>query len=152
VLYLAGWAWRPRAARLISGWTLGSEKCVDDTVSYFRRFAVGDSAGAYSTGVRLSAGDPQCAATRLSAFFRYDIAGSLVYATLWVTVGYLFGDQVSCRSSPGVAPTTRRHPDHAGSRCRHRGLTPVADAGAIPAHRGWCPISCAGRPQQQRGV
>jgi len=76
--------------------TLGSERCVDDTVKYFRR--LGPSAivlGRYSTGVRLFAAILSgCGHLRYRRFLTFDIAGTLVYATLWVTVGYLFGDHV----------------------------------------------------------
>jgi membrane protein DedA with SNARE-associated domain len=97
VLYLAGWRGGPALLAFYCRLTLGSEKCVDDTVSYFRRF--GPSAillGRYSTGVRLFAAILSgCGHIGYGRFLRYDIAGALVYATVWVMVGYLFGDHVS---------------------------------------------------------
>jgi len=97
VLYLVGRRGGPALLAFYCRLTLGSERCVDDTVKYFRRF--GPSAillGRYSTGVRLFAAILSgCGHLGYSRFLRYDIAGSLLYATLWVTVGYLFGDHVS---------------------------------------------------------
>ena len=96
VLYLVG---RRGGAALLAWYcrlTLGSERCVGDTVKYFSRF--GPSAivlGRYSTGVRLFAAILSgCGHLRYRRFLTFDIAGSLVYATLWVTVGYLLGDHV----------------------------------------------------------
>jgi membrane protein DedA with SNARE-associated domain len=97
LLYLAGQRGGSRLLALYCRLTLGSERCVDDTVKYFRRF--GPSAvllGRYSTGVRLFAAILSgCGHLRYSRFLGYDVAGSLVYATLWVMVGHLFGDHVS---------------------------------------------------------
>jgi len=96
LLYLVG----QRGGAALLAWycrlTLGSERCVDDTVKYFRRF--GPSAivlGRYSTGVRLFAAILSgCGHLRYRHFLAFDIAGSLIYATLWVAVGYLLGDHV----------------------------------------------------------
>jgi membrane protein DedA with SNARE-associated domain len=97
LLYLAGQRGGSRLLALYCRLTLGSERCVDDTVKYFRRF--GPSAvllGRYSTGVRLFAAILSgCGHLPYRRFLRYDIAGSLIYATLWVIVGYLLGDHVS---------------------------------------------------------
>ena len=97
VLYLVGQRGGSRLLALYCRLTLGSERCVDDTVRYFRRF--GPSAimlGRYSTGVRLFAAILSgCGHLRYRRFVTFDIAGSLVYATLWVTAGYLLGDHVS---------------------------------------------------------
>jgi len=97
VLYLAGQRGGPRLLTFYCRLALGSERCVDDTVKYFRRF--GPAAillGRYSTGVRLFAAILSgCGHLRYGRFLKYDVAGSLVYATLWVVVGYLFGDHVS---------------------------------------------------------
>ena len=96
-LYLAG---RRGGMTLLAAYcrlTLGSERCVEDTVRYFRRF--GPPAillGRYSTGVRLFAAILSgCGYIRYTRFVVYDIVGSLVYATLWVMVGHAFGEQVS---------------------------------------------------------
>jgi len=97
LLYLAGQRGGTRLLALYCRLTLGSERCVDDTVKHFRRF--GPSAvllGRYSTGVRLFAAILSgCGHLPYRRFLRYDIAGSLVYASLWVIVGYLLGDHVS---------------------------------------------------------
>jgi membrane protein DedA with SNARE-associated domain len=96
-LYLAGRRGGPALLALYCRLTLGSERCVEDTVRRFRRF--GPPAillGRYSTGVRLFASILSgCGYIAYRRFLMYDIAGSLVYATLWVTVGHVFGEQVS---------------------------------------------------------
>src|SRR5258708_6277380 len=126
VLYLVGRRGGPALLAFYCRLTLGSERCVDDTVRYFRRF--GPSAillGRYSTGVRLFAAILSgCGHIGYSRFLRYDIAGSLVYATLWVMVGHLFGDHVSAV----LAWFARR-----------RGVTLIVPAGvvAIVAYRLW---------------
>lgn len=96
VLYLAGWRGGVSLLALYCRLTLGSQRCVEETVKYFRRF--GPSAimlGRYSTGVRLFAailsGSGYIGYTR---FLGYNIVGSLIYATLWVVVGHVFGEQV----------------------------------------------------------
>jgi membrane protein DedA with SNARE-associated domain len=76
--------------------TLGSERCVENTLKYFRRFgAMAIVLGRYSTSVRLFAailsGSGYFAYRR---FVLYDLAGSLAYATLWIVVGRVFSDQV----------------------------------------------------------
>lgn len=96
-LYLVGRHGGPALLALYCRLTLGSERCVDDTVRRFRRF--GPPAillGRYSTGVRLFAAILSgCGYIAYRRFLAYDIAGSLVYATLWVMVGHVFGEQVS---------------------------------------------------------
>ena len=96
VLYAAGWrggaAWLALYCRL----TLRSERCIEDTVRYFRRF--GPAAiilGRYSTAVRLCAAILSgCGYLRYSQFLGYDVAGSLIHAALWVVLGHVFGEQV----------------------------------------------------------
>ena len=96
VLYFAGWrrgaSWLALYCRL----TLGSERCIEDTIRYFRRF--GPAAivlGRFSTAIRLCAAILSgCGHLRYSQFLRYDVAGSLIYATLWVVLGRVFGDEV----------------------------------------------------------
>lgn len=97
VLYFAG---RRGGTALLVAYcrlTLGSGRCVKDTVKYFRRF--GPPAillGRYSTGVRIVAAILSgCGYIRYSRFLAFDIAGALIYAALWVTVGHVFGDHVS---------------------------------------------------------
>jgi membrane protein DedA with SNARE-associated domain len=69
---------------------------VEDTVKSFRRF--GPPAillGRYSTGVRLFAAILSgCGYIPYRRFLGFDLAGSLIYATLWVGLGHIFGDQV----------------------------------------------------------
>ena len=97
VLYLVGWRGGPALLAFYCRLTLGSERCVEDTVKYFRR--VGPSAilvGRYSTGIRVFAAILSgCGYIRYARFLVYDVAGSLLYAALWVTVGHTFGEQVS---------------------------------------------------------
>jgi len=96
-LYLAGRRGGTALLALYCRLTLGSERCVEDTVRYFRRF--GPPAillGRYSTGVRLFAAVLSgCGYLAYRRFLAYDVVGSLVYATLWVMVGHAFGEQVT---------------------------------------------------------
>jgi membrane protein DedA with SNARE-associated domain len=96
VLYFAGWRGGASILAVYCRLTLASERCMERTVTYFRRF--GPAAivlGRYSTGVRLFAAILSgCGHITYPRFLLYDVAGSLVYATLWVVVGHLFGDQV----------------------------------------------------------
>ncbi len=96
-LYLAGRRGGTALLAVYCRLTLGSERCVEDTVRYFRRF--GPPAillGRYSTGVRLFAAILSgCGYIRYTRFVVYDMVGSLIYATLWVMVGHTFGEQVS---------------------------------------------------------
>lgn len=96
VLYLAGARGGEALLALYCRLTLGSELCVENTLKYFRRF--GPTAillGRYSTGVRLFAailsGSGHIAYHR---FVIYDLIGSLIYATLWTVLGYIFSAQV----------------------------------------------------------
>ena len=96
VLYAAGRrggaAWLALYCRL----TLRSERCIEETVRRFRRF--GPAAiilGRYATPVRLCAAILSgCGHLRYTRFLGYDVAGSLIYATLWVVLGHVFGEQV----------------------------------------------------------
>jgi membrane protein DedA with SNARE-associated domain len=96
VLYVGG---RRGGASLLSLYcrlTLASERCVENTVTYFIRF--GPPAimlARFSTGVRLFAAILSgCGHMRYAEFLAYDVAGTIVYATLWVVVGHVFGDHV----------------------------------------------------------
>src|SRR5262249_4671586 len=96
VLYLAGARGGERLLALYYRLTLGSERCVENTLRYFTRF--GPAAivlGRYSTSVRLFAavlsGSGRIAYRR---FVFYDLAGSLVFATVWIGLGWLFSDEV----------------------------------------------------------
>jgi membrane protein DedA with SNARE-associated domain len=96
VLYLAGARGGASLLALYCRLTLGSDLCVENTLKYFRRF--GPTAillGRYSTGVRLFAailsGSGHIAYQR---FLLLDLAGSLIYTTLWMVLGHLFSEQV----------------------------------------------------------
>ena len=96
VLYMAG---KTRGARLLAFYcrvTLSSSDCVDSTVRYFRRFGTAAVAMArFSTSLRLfSAVLAGCGHLSWGRFVVFDVAGTLVYSTLWATVGYLFGETV----------------------------------------------------------
>jgi membrane protein DedA with SNARE-associated domain len=97
VLYFGGRRGGTTLLSLYCRLTLGSERCVEDTVAYFVRF--GPPAimlARFSTGVRLFAAILSgCGHMRYAGFLAYDVVGTLVYATLWVVVGHVFGDQVT---------------------------------------------------------
>jgi membrane protein DedA with SNARE-associated domain len=96
LLYLAGRRGGSALLAMYCRLTLSSERCIEATMHYFRRF--GPSAvvlGRYSTSVRLFAAILSgCGYLRYRRFLLYDIVGCLAYATLWVVVGRVFGDQV----------------------------------------------------------
>lgn len=96
VLYLAGARGGQSLLALYCRLTLGSDLCVENTLKYFRRF--GPTAillGRYSTGVRLFAailsGSGHIAYHR---FVLLDLAGSLIYTTVWMVLGHVFSEQV----------------------------------------------------------
>jgi membrane protein DedA with SNARE-associated domain len=96
VLYLAGARGGQSLLALYCRLTLSSDLCVENTLKYFRRF--GPTAillGRYSTGVRLFAailsGSGHIAYHR---FVLLDLAGSLIYTTVWMVVGHVFSEQV----------------------------------------------------------
>jgi|SRR6266849_3615613 membrane protein DedA with SNARE-associated domain len=96
VLYLAGARGGESLLALYCRLTLGSDRCVENTVKYFRRFGpMAIVLGRYSTGVRLFAailsGSGQIAYHR---FVFYDLVGSLAYAALWIVLGHVFSEQV----------------------------------------------------------
>src|SRR5262249_3842921 len=95
VVYLAGARRGDALLALYCRLTLGSERCVENTLKYFRRFgAAAIVLGRYSTSVRLFAailsGTGRIA---YRPFLLYHLAGSLAYAAVWVVLGRLFGDQ-----------------------------------------------------------
>jgi membrane protein DedA with SNARE-associated domain len=95
VPYLAGKLMGPRLLGLYCRVTLGSEQCVEKTVGYFARF--GPAAvllSRFSASVRIFASVLSgCGHISYRRFLVWDVIGSLLYATVWVTVGYLIGDQ-----------------------------------------------------------
>lgn len=93
VLYGAG---RTGGARLLMWYcrvSLGSARCVESTLSYFKRF--GPAAvllARFSFGVRLFAAVLAGAGhIRYWAFIAYDVIGTALYVSLWLGVGHLFG-------------------------------------------------------------
>ena len=96
IVYLAGMRGGESLLALYCRLTLGSERCVENTLKYFRRFgAMAIVLGRYSTSVRLFAailsGSGYFAYRR---FVLYDLAGSLAYAALWVVAGHVFSNEV----------------------------------------------------------
>jgi membrane protein DedA with SNARE-associated domain len=92
-LYLAGALGGPRLIALYCRISLASERCVENTMRYFRRF--GPAAvvlGRFSFGVRLFAAILAGAGhLRYRAFVGYDLVGTIVYSTLWIVLGHVFG-------------------------------------------------------------
>jgi len=96
IVYLAGARGGEALLAFYCRLTLGSERCVENTLRYFRRFgAAAIVLGRYSTGVRLFAAILSgCGHFAYHRFVLYDLAGSLAYAALWVVLGHVFSDQV----------------------------------------------------------
>ena len=94
VPYLAARLAGPRMLTLYCRLTLGSEDCIEKTLSYFARFGPWALlASRFSTGIRLFAST--CAGCRHITYPRYltlDVIGTVVYTTLWVGVGHLVGE------------------------------------------------------------
>jgi membrane protein DedA with SNARE-associated domain len=97
VPYLAGALTGPRILTFYCRITLGSEHCIEKTVRYFTRF--GPAAillCRFSTSVRLfAAALSGCGHITYSRFIAFDVVGTVVYATLLVTVGRLVGDSAA---------------------------------------------------------
>jgi membrane protein DedA with SNARE-associated domain len=97
VPYLAGKLVGPRLLSLYCRLTLGSERCVEKTVASFVRYgAAAILLSRFSTSVRIfSSALSGCGHISYGRFLLFDIVGTLVYSTLWVTVGYLIGDRAA---------------------------------------------------------
>jgi membrane protein DedA with SNARE-associated domain len=86
------------------GWycrlSLGSERCVDKTIAYFKRFgAAAVLLGRFSVGVRLFAAVLSGSGhLGYRWFLAFDAMGTLAYAILWIGLGHLFGTAVLERS------------------------------------------------------
>jgi membrane protein DedA with SNARE-associated domain len=95
VPYAAGRFTGTRMLRFYCRVTLASEACVEKSLRYFVRF--GPAAllfSRFSTSVRLfAAACAGCANTAYPRYFTLDAIGTTVYATLWVLVGHLIGEQ-----------------------------------------------------------
>lgn len=76
--------------------SLGSERCVEKTLAYFRRFgAAAVLLGRFSVGVRLFAAVLSGAGhIGYRWFLVFDAIGTAVYAVLWIGLGHLFGAAV----------------------------------------------------------
>lgn len=97
VPYLAGALTGPRILAFYCRITLGSAECVEKTVGYFRRFgAAAILLARFSASVRLFASALSgCGHITYGKFLAFDVAGTLVYTTLCVTLGHLVGEQVA---------------------------------------------------------
>lgn len=95
VPYLAGSLTGVRILGFYCRITLGSERCVEQTVGYFRRFgAAAILLSRFSTGVRLfAAAMSGCGHIAYWRFLVFDVLGTLLYTALWVTVGRLVGQR-----------------------------------------------------------
>jgi len=95
VPYMAGRLAGTRMLGLYCKVTLGSARCIERTLEYFRRF--GSAAlllSRFSTSVRIFAS--ACAGCGHITYRRYlalDTLGTVVYTTLWVLVGCLIGER-----------------------------------------------------------
>jgi membrane protein DedA with SNARE-associated domain len=95
VPYLAGRLVGPPMLGLYCKITLGSARCVEKTIEYFRRF--GPAAlllSRFSTSVRIFAS--ACAGCGHITYRRYlalDTVGTVFYTTLWILVGCLIGER-----------------------------------------------------------
>jgi len=93
LLYALGRRRGPRLLALYCRLSLGSVRCVENTLACFRRFgALAVLVGRFSTSVRLFAavlaGSGEISYRR---FILLDLIGSLVYMTLWIGLGAVFG-------------------------------------------------------------
>jgi len=101
-LYLAGKRGGIRLLALYCRLSLGSARCVETALRRFKRFgAVALLMARFSTSVRLFAailaGSGQISYWR---FVALDVVGTVVYSTLWIVLGALFGAAVLERTGP----------------------------------------------------
>jgi membrane protein DedA with SNARE-associated domain len=102
VLYGAGRRGGIRLLALYCRLTLGSVRCVETTLRYFMRFgAMALLLARFSTGVRLFAAI-LAGSGRISywRFLALDAVGTVIYATLWIVLGAVFGPAVLERVGP----------------------------------------------------
>jgi membrane protein DedA with SNARE-associated domain len=93
LLYALGMRRGPRLLALYCRLSLGSVRCVENTLAYFRRFgAFAVLIGRFSASVRLFgavlAGTGEIGYRR---FLLLDLVGSIVYMTLWIVLGATVG-------------------------------------------------------------
>lgn len=101
-LYLAGKRGGIRLLALYCRLSLGSARCVETALRRFKRFgAVAVLLARFSTSVRLFAailaGSGQISYWR---FVALDAVGTVIYSTLWIVLGALFGAAVLERTGP----------------------------------------------------
>jgi membrane protein DedA with SNARE-associated domain len=96
-LYLAGRARGDALLALYCRLTLRSPHCVDRALQFFKQYgAAAIAIGRFSTVVRLFAAVMAgSGAVSYARFVVYDLAGTVVYSTLWAVLGYLVGAQVA---------------------------------------------------------
>jgi membrane protein DedA with SNARE-associated domain len=94
VPYTAGRLVGPRLLSRYCRLTLGSQHCVEKTVAYFVRFgAAAILLSRFSASIRIFASVLSgCGYVSYWRFLRWDIAGSVIYTTLWASLGHLVGD------------------------------------------------------------
>jgi membrane protein DedA with SNARE-associated domain len=94
VPYLGGMLAGPRLLTFYCRITLGSERCVERTLAYFRRFgAAAILLSRFSASVRLFASVLSgCGHITYTRFVLYDVAGTLIYTAVWVVVGRVVGE------------------------------------------------------------
>ena len=95
--YLAGALSGPRILVFYCRITLGSADCIAKSVGYFQRYgAAAVLLSRFSASVRLfAAALSGCGHITYWKFITYDFLGSLIYTTVWVTIGHLVGDQAA---------------------------------------------------------
>jgi len=93
LLYALGRRRGPRLLALYCRLSLGSARCVENTLACFRRFgALAVLIGRFSTSVRLFAAVlAGSGEIRYRRFILLDLIGSLVYMSLWISLGAAFG-------------------------------------------------------------
>ena len=97
VPYVAGALTGPRILALYCRLTLGSERCVERTIGYFKRFGAGAiMLSRFSHSVRLFASAMSgCGHIPYWRFIVFDFVGTVLYAALWVSIGHLVGEQAA---------------------------------------------------------
>ena len=102
ILYAAGRRGGVRLLALYCRLSLGSTRCVERALRSFKRFgAVALLMARFSTSVRLFAAI--CAGSGQISYWRFvalDAVGTVIYTTLWVGLGALFGPAVLERTGP----------------------------------------------------
>jgi membrane protein DedA with SNARE-associated domain len=95
VPYVGGKLAGPRLLGLYCRLTLGSERCVERTVAYFKRFGTAAIVlSRFSTSIRLFASALSgCGHITYRKFIVFDVIGTLMYAALWSALGFAIGDR-----------------------------------------------------------